>query len=49
MGAGYGSPPGSLPVTESVSERLVRLPCYFELGDAEQQRVIDAILKFYAA
>ena len=33
-----------LPVTEHLASRLLRLPCYFELGEAEQDRVIDAFL-----
>ena len=38
------SDPGGLPVTDSVSSRLLRLPLYPDLG-MEQERVIDA-LKF---
>ena len=32
-----------LPVTEDLSARLLRLPCYFELEPSDQDRVIDAI------
>jgi dTDP-4-amino-4,6-dideoxygalactose transaminase len=37
---------GHCPVTQDVSERLVRLPFYRELNPSEQQRVIDAVLAF---
>lgn len=42
---GYGE--GDLPVTEDMSERLVRLPCYYELTREDQDRVIDAICEFF--
>jgi len=34
------------PVTEDVSDRLLRLPFYFDLGDHDQRRVIDRITDF---
>ncbi|MBV8639522.1 MAG: dTDP-4-amino-4,6-dideoxygalactose transaminase [Candidatus Eremiobacteraeota bacterium] len=37
---------GDCPVTQDVSERLVRLPFYRELTSIEQQRVIDAVKAF---
>ncbi len=46
MGARYGGLPGDCPVTESVSDRLVRLPFYHTLTVEEQQRVIEAIHRF---
>lgn len=42
----YGGRAGDCPVAESVSDRLVRLPLFASLGDAEQQRVIDAACSF---
>ena len=36
-----------LPITDSVSERLVRLPLYFEITPAEQSRVVAALLEFF--
>lgn len=39
---------GDLPVTEEVAATLVRLPLANDLGDDEQHRVVDAILKFPA-
>lgn len=36
----------SLPVTESVSKRLLRLPFYYELTEEDQSEVIDRVTKF---
>lgn len=38
----------SLPVTDDMAERIVRLPCFFELTLAEQDRVVDEIENFFA-
>jgi dTDP-4-amino-4,6-dideoxygalactose transaminase len=46
MGLRYGYTEGSCPVTEDVSNRLVRLPFYNDLTDDEQQRIITAIQSF---
>ena len=43
MGQRWGGRAGQCPVTESVSERLVRLPFYTELTETDQERVIDAV------
>lgn len=43
MGLGMGYKEGDLPVTEDLSERLVRLPCYYELTRKDQDRVIDEV------
>ncbi len=48
MGRRFGGRPGELPVTESVSERLVRLPFFTALGDAEVDRVVAAVRDFSA-
>ena len=48
MGRRMGYVPEDLPVTESVSARLLRLPCYFELEPSDQSRVIDAIVDFFS-
>jgi dTDP-4-amino-4,6-dideoxygalactose transaminase len=42
-------PPPSLPVTEDVSPRLLRLPLYHDLGEADVARVIDTIEAFFAS
>jgi len=47
MGERCGYRAGDLPVTENVSARLIRLPCYFELTRADQDRVVDAIQAFF--
>jgi dTDP-4-amino-4,6-dideoxygalactose transaminase len=49
MGKRFGGRPGDCPVTESVSDRLLRLPFYNDFSEADQARVIDAILNFDAA
>jgi dTDP-4-amino-4,6-dideoxygalactose transaminase len=46
MGQAYGGKPGDCPVTESVSEQLVRLPLHNGLTGNEQEIVIDTIREF---
>jgi dTDP-4-amino-4,6-dideoxygalactose transaminase len=46
MGERLGGKPGDCPVTESVSDRLVRLPFYNGLTEPEQTQVIEAICAF---
>ena len=46
MGMRFGGRPGQCPVTESVSERLVRLPFYNSLGESEQFEVVETIQRF---
>ena len=36
-----------LPVTEELSDRLVRLPLYFSLDDADVDRVVEAVRDFF--
>ncbi len=43
MGRRFGGRPGDCPVSESVSERLVRLPFYTSLSEEDQGQVIDAV------
>ncbi len=43
MGRLLGGYAGQCPVTEDVADRLVRLPCYFQLRDDEQTRVVNGI------
>ena len=45
-GRRYGGQPGDCPVTEDISERLVRLPFFNALDDSLQDRVIAAVLDF---
>lgn len=44
MGKKYGYSSGDLPVTETISDRLLRLPFYNDLTEDEQASVIEAIL-----
>jgi dTDP-4-amino-4,6-dideoxygalactose transaminase len=44
MGRHSGGKVGDCPVTEDVSERLLRLPFYNELSEAEQAQVVEAIM-----
>lgn len=46
MGRRFGGEKGDCPVTESVSDRLVRLPFYNDLTEEEQSRVIDRVTGF---
>jgi dTDP-4-amino-4,6-dideoxygalactose transaminase len=46
MGRQMGGHPGDCPVTEDVSDRLIRLPFYNTLTEADQQLVIEAIYHF---
>jgi dTDP-4-amino-4,6-dideoxygalactose transaminase len=46
MGRQFGGAQGDCPVTESVSERLLRLPFYNGLDEADLTRVVDAIHSF---
>ncbi|MEI8133294.1 MAG: dTDP-4-amino-4,6-dideoxygalactose transaminase [Leptolinea sp.] len=45
-GKEYGGKPGDMPVTESVSDRLLRLPYYFDLGETEMERVLEAVTSY---
>ncbi len=45
LAAGYTV--GSMQVTDETSARLLRLPCFFELTEAEQARVIDLVTRFF--
>ena len=46
MGLRFGGKPGACPVTEDVSDRLVRLPFYNDLTEEEQAFVVDRIKGF---
>ncbi|HEX5874398.1 MAG TPA: dTDP-4-amino-4,6-dideoxygalactose transaminase [Pyrinomonadaceae bacterium] len=43
MGREFGGRAGDCPVTESISDRLVRLPFYNDLSQEEQEIVVDKI------
>lgn len=46
MGRRLGGREGDCPVTESISDRLLRLPFYNELTEPDQARVVEAVAKF---
>lgn len=46
MGIRNGGKPGQCPVCEDVSDRLLRLPFYNSLSEAEQNDVVDVIKTF---
>lgn len=49
MGQKFGGTAGDCPVTEDISDRLVRLPLFYNLSDPEQDFIIETILQFKAA
>ena len=49
MGRKFGGQEGDCPVTEDLSDRLLRLPFYNELAEADQERVVKAIRDFQMA
>ncbi len=44
--ASHWSPQPSCPVSESVADRLVRLPIYFELSEEDQNSIVRCIQEF---
>jgi dTDP-4-amino-4,6-dideoxygalactose transaminase len=46
MGLRFGGRPGDCPVTESVSDRLLRLPLYYGLSETDCARVVEAVVTF---
>jgi dTDP-4-amino-4,6-dideoxygalactose transaminase len=49
VGRSFGYKPGDLPITEVMSERLIRLPFFYELGLNDQEIVCAKIADFYKA
>ncbi len=47
MGIHFGGSVGQCPVTESVSDRLVRLPLFHDLREDELGRVIQAVEEYF--
>jgi dTDP-4-amino-4,6-dideoxygalactose transaminase len=46
MGQKFGGRPGDCPVTECISDRLLRLPFFNDLSKLSQDQIIEAILDF---
>jgi dTDP-4-amino-4,6-dideoxygalactose transaminase len=45
MGVKFGGQPGDCQVTESISDRLVRLPFYNDLSEEDQRFIVECILR----
>lgn len=48
-GRKFGRPAGPMPVTDGVSERLLRLPLYYDLTEAEVAGIVAAIAEFFGS
>jgi len=46
MGLRFGGQQGACPVTEDLSDRLLRLPFFTGMSSSEQNQVIDAVRAF---
>lgn len=46
-GKKFGRTGGPLPHTEDLSERIIRLPLFYEMADADVEKVIEAIEQFF--
>ncbi len=46
MGVKFGGKAGDCPVTEDLSDRLLRLPLFFDLNEDQQTRVIKGVHEF---
>ncbi|HRQ22504.1 MAG TPA: DegT/DnrJ/EryC1/StrS family aminotransferase, partial [Anaerolineales bacterium] len=46
MGRSFGGEVGDCPVTEKISDQLVRLPFHNGLSASDQEQVLDAIMEF---
>lgn len=43
----WGGRPGDCPVTEAVSDQLLRLPLFYAMSEEQQGRVIEAVTSFH--
>lgn len=46
MGLKFGGQAGDCPVTEEISDRLLRLPFFTEISEEQIERVVDGLAKF---
>jgi dTDP-4-amino-4,6-dideoxygalactose transaminase len=46
MGVRFGGRQGDFPVTEDLSDRLLRLPFFTGMSTSEQNQIIDAVRAF---
>jgi dTDP-4-amino-4,6-dideoxygalactose transaminase len=49
MGRRFGGRPGDCPVTEAVSDRLLRLPVFHDLTETDQELIVDAVRSFHVS
>lgn len=47
VGIKLGYKPEDIPITEDISQRIIRLPFYYELTQFEQEKVIKTIYDFF--
>jgi len=47
MGRKFGGKPGDCPVTESVSDRLIRLPLYNNLSETDLALIVSSVQSFH--
>jgi dTDP-4-amino-4,6-dideoxygalactose transaminase len=47
MGKTFGGKAGDCPVTEDLSDRILRLPFYNDITEGEQERVVRGIMEFF--
>jgi dTDP-4-amino-4,6-dideoxygalactose transaminase len=47
MGKTFGGKQGDCPVTEDLSDRILRLPFYNDITEEEQERVVKGIMEFF--
>ena len=45
MGRKFGGKEGNCPITEDISDRLVRLPLFYNLSNQEQEFIVETIFK----
>jgi len=46
MGMKFGGRPGQCPVTESISDRLLRLPLFTGLTSEDLERIVETVMRF---
>ena len=47
MGQRFGGRPGDCPVTEDISDRLLRLPFFFSLTNPELDQIVQTLHRFH--
>jgi dTDP-4-amino-4,6-dideoxygalactose transaminase len=47
MGKTFGGKAGDCPVTEDLSDRILRLPFYNDISEEEQERVVRGMMEFF--